>query len=115
MAQAGQIVLFRFPQTNLQQGKLRPALIVGKLPGAFDDWLICMISTQVRHEVRGFDDVIAADDTDFPNTGLKQASLIRVGRLAVMDENMLVGSIGKIDASRLARIKTNLANWLNSK
>ncbi|KAA3664185.1 MAG: type II toxin-antitoxin system PemK/MazF family toxin [Chloroflexi bacterium] len=115
MARAGQIVLFRFPQTNLQQGKLRPALIVDKLPGSFDDCLICMISTQVHHQVTGFDDIIAANETDFANTGLKQTSLIRVGRLAVVDENMLIGSIGEIETSRLARIKANLANWLMSK
>lgn len=40
MAHAGQITLFHFPQTNLQEGKLRPALIIGQLPGSFDDWLI---------------------------------------------------------------------------
>jgi hypothetical protein len=28
MTHAGQIVLFRFPQTDLQRGKLRPALFV---------------------------------------------------------------------------------------
>jgi hypothetical protein len=39
MKQAGQIVLFRFPQTDLEEGKLRPALLLGKLPGAYDDWL----------------------------------------------------------------------------
>jgi mRNA interferase MazF len=39
MKQAGQIVLFRFPQTDLVEGKLRPALLLGKLPGEYDDWL----------------------------------------------------------------------------
>ena len=33
MKRAGQVVLFRFPQTDLQEGKLRPALLLGKLPG----------------------------------------------------------------------------------
>ena len=48
MKQAGQIVLFRFPQADLDEGKLRPALLLGKLPGEYDDWLICMISSQIR-------------------------------------------------------------------
>lgn len=38
----GQIVLFRFPQTDQTEGKLRPALVLRRLPGKFDDWLICM-------------------------------------------------------------------------
>lgn len=52
MARAGQIILFPFPQTNLQQGKLCPAFIIAQLPGSFDDWLICMISSQIHHSVK---------------------------------------------------------------
>lgn len=47
--QAGQIVAFRFPQTDLDKGKLRPALLLANLPGEYDDWLTCMISSQIRH------------------------------------------------------------------
>jgi mRNA interferase MazF len=43
MKREGQIVLFRFPQTDLASGKLRPALLLKDLPGPYDDWLICMI------------------------------------------------------------------------
>lgn len=39
MKQAGQIVLFRFPQTDLGEAKLRPALPLARLPGEYDDWL----------------------------------------------------------------------------
>ena len=56
MTRAGQIVLFPFPNTDFTRAKLRPALVVGKLPGTFNDWLICMISTQARHFIEGFDD-----------------------------------------------------------
>ncbi len=45
MISEGQIVLFRFPQTDQQAGKLRPALVVRKLPGRYEDWLISMISS----------------------------------------------------------------------
>jgi mRNA interferase MazF len=47
MIREGQVVLFRFPQTNQTAGKLRPALIIRKVPGPHDDWLICMISSQL--------------------------------------------------------------------
>jgi len=40
MKRAGQIVLFRFPRTDLGEGKLRPALLLGRLPGEYDDWPI---------------------------------------------------------------------------
>ena len=37
MKKAGQVVVFRFPQTDLDEGKLRPALLLGKLLGEYDD------------------------------------------------------------------------------
>jgi len=40
---AGQIVLFRFPQTDLVVGKTRPALLLAPLPSGYNDWLVCMI------------------------------------------------------------------------
>jgi mRNA interferase MazF len=43
LKKAGQIVAFRFPQTDLEKGKLRPALLLAKLPNEYDDWLTCMI------------------------------------------------------------------------
>jgi hypothetical protein len=56
MRQAGQIVLFRFPQTDLEEGELRPAVVEGeillgavgqiaserlqRLKGRLADWLV---------------------------------------------------------------------------
>jgi len=108
----GQIVLFKFPRTDLQPGKPRPALLVGKLPGEYDDWLICMLSTQLRHYIQEFDEIIQIGDSDFSDSGLKEPSIIRVGRLAVVDESILMGAIGEIDSDRFQRVKTNLADWI---
>lgn len=33
---------------------MRPALLLGKLPGEYDDWLICMISSQIFFNIRKF-------------------------------------------------------------
>ena len=84
MKEAGQVVAFRFPQTDLEQGKLRPALLLGKLPGNYDDWLICMISSQTHQHIVGFDEIVQESDVDFGESGLKVTSVIRVGRLAVV-------------------------------
>ena len=114
MKRAGQIVLFRFPQADLRAGKLRPALLLGKLPGEYGDWLICMISSQMRHYVDGFDEILSEDDSDFTASGLKVASVIRVGRLAVVEAEILVGSAGAVTSDRLERIKARLAQWLQA-
>ena len=112
MVRERQVVLFRFPQTNQTTGKLRPALVIRDVPGPHEDWLICMISSQLSLEVAGFDEIISERDDDFLLSGLKQASLIRVARLAVVEKTILLGAIGEISAVRLNRIKTRLSDWL---
>jgi mRNA interferase MazF len=112
MKRPGQIVLFNFPQTDLRQGKPRPALIIGKLPGEYDDWLICMISTRIHQTISGFDELILKTDKDYEGTGLKEPSVIRVGRLAVVDGGVLLGLIGVIEKNRLNKVKRQLADWI---
>lgn len=48
MRQAGQIALLRLPGTDLSPGKPRPVVLIAPTPGPYDDWLVCMLSTQVR-------------------------------------------------------------------
>lgn len=115
MKKAGQVVVFRFPQTDLDEGKLRPALLLGKLPGEYDDWLICMISSQTRQYISGFDEIIEDKSEDFKQSGLKISSVIRVGRLAVVTGDTLLGAIGEISSERLKRVKKNLSDWLSEK
>jgi mRNA interferase MazF len=112
MIRERQVVLFRFPQTNQATGKLRPALVIRKVPGPHEDWLICMISSQLSQEVADFDEIISEKDDDFISSGLKQTSLIRISRLAVVNQNILLGAIGEIGSDRLERIKKNLSHWL---
>jgi mRNA interferase MazF len=114
MIAEGQVVLFRFPQTDLKQGKLRPALVIRKVPGQYNDWLICMVSSQLAQEIPGFDEIIAADDPGFENSGLKVPSLLRLGRLAVVNDEILLGKIGGIDSLRLVRIKEKLSIWIRA-
>lgn len=44
----GEVIVIPFPQTDLQVGKRRPALVVADLTG--DDLILCQITTQSRHD-----------------------------------------------------------------
>ncbi len=112
MIAEGKIVLFPFPQADQTTGKLRPALVLRKCPGPHDDWLICMISSQLRHELPGMDEVVRQDDADFAQTGLKLTSLIRATRLAVVASDMLQGAIGSLPDQRLRSVQKSIAEWL---
>ena len=115
MIREGQIVLFRFPYADLREAKLRPALVIRQLPGIHDDWLICMISSQISQEVTSFDEIVSEEDSDFNSSGLKYTSVIRIGRLAVVHSTIFEGAIGEIEAGRLTRIKNRLSAWLIGK
>ena len=112
MIAEGHTVLFRFPQTDQLEGKLRPALVIRRMPGQYDDWLVCMISSRLEQEITGFDEVVRPGEADFEKSGLKVGSLLRIARLAVVNVNILAGRIGEIDGARLLRIKRKLADWL---
>ena len=114
MISESQIVLFKFPQTDQKEGKLRPALILRELPGKFNDWLICMISSNIDLQIPELDELITPDDSDFMQSGLKVPSVIRTSRLAVVDGNILLGKLGQINTERLHKIKQKLSKWILS-
>jgi mRNA interferase MazF len=104
------IVLTPLPQAD-GIVKNRPALLLRQLP-PFGDFLACGISTQLHQAVPEFDDVISRTDSDFPASGLVADSVIRLGFLAVLPRQRILGSIGKIAAERHARLLRNLGEYL---
>lgn len=112
MIAEGQIVLFKFPQTDQIEGKLRPALVIRQVPDQHNDWLICMISSRIHQAIPEFDEVITPNDPDFEQSGLKLSSVVRISRIAVVNKNILLGKLGQIDTQRLSHIKKRLANWI---
>lgn len=112
MKRPGQIVLAPFPYADLSGAKLRPVLLLHKAASRFDDWLVCMISSQLQQAEPDFDEVISIADADFAASGLKTSSVIRIGRLAVADGALLAGCIGEIGDERLDNIRRRLAAWI---
>jgi mRNA interferase MazF len=113
MIREGSVVLVPFPHVEAgAPGKVRPAVVVRRLPGDYDDWLVCMVSSRVDQTIEGFDEIISAADVDFAVSGLKVSSVIRIARLAVCHGPALLGSIGRLEARRLSRVKARLSGWL---
>jgi mRNA interferase MazF len=114
MKQPGQVVIFKFPQTNLEYTKARPALLLAKVPGDYDDWLICMVSSKLHQYIEGLDEIINPDSPDFQQSGLRTGSVIRVTRIAVVAGDILMGTIGEISPERLRKIRNNLSQWIRT-
>ena len=66
----GIISLVRFPQSDLEDGRYRPIVLLAPLPSPFGDWLTCAVTSQLRHKVDDWDEIIDANDPDFLAPGL---------------------------------------------
>jgi mRNA interferase MazF len=108
----GDIVLIRFPQTDLKAGKLRPALVLAIAPGHHADLLLAMISSRIYQAVPDFDEIIAPSDSDYATTGLKVDSVVRLGRIASVASSVINARLGNISSQRLRQIRNRLADWL---
>ncbi len=93
------------------QVKNRPIVLLRRLP-PFGDFLVCGVSTQIHQRVAGFDETIVPTDGEFPASGLKAASLIRLGFLAVLPESAILGKISSLSTECHQRLLGNLCRHL---
>src|SRR6266496_1752243 len=98
----GDVILTPLPQADGVL-KNRPAVALCQMP-PFGDWLVCGISTQLHQQVAEFDELVQVADSDFAASGLKAASLVRLGFLAVMPASKFLGVVGSISDERRARL-----------
>lgn len=108
--QEADVVLTLLPQAT-GSFKRRPALLLRKMP-PFQDFLVCGISTQLRQEVKGFDEIIYTSDNDFNQSGLISDSLFRLGFLTVLPGSEIIGSIDSVSIERHQRLLQNLSDYL---
>jgi mRNA interferase MazF len=106
----GDVALTPLPQAD-GRTKPRPTILLRRMP-PFGDWLICGVSTQLHQEVVGFDDVIEPSHSDFQRSGLKAASVIRLGFLTVLPSDHFPGVLGSISRERHAKLLQRLSAFL---
>src|ERR1700748_463140 len=85
----GDVVLMKFPFTNSQTFKKRPALVIKDTNDG--DVIVCRITSQLHH---------TAYDVELKNwnlCGLKLASVIRVHKIASLEKNLIDLKLGEID------------------
>lgn len=106
----GDVVLTHVPQADGVL-KNRPAVVLRELP-PYRDLLVCGVSTQLRQQVKDFDEIISPADVDFALSGLMTESLVRLGFLAVLPRKSIAGAIGAISKERHERLLQTLSNYL---
>ena len=108
----GDVVLARMPQVAGAPPKSRPALVLATLPGPYQTALLCGISTRWRSLLAGWDELLQPGDRDFASSGLHRPSAIRLSFLYGAAPADITGFIGRIDQTRLDRLRQHLSDHL---
>jgi mRNA interferase MazF len=98
----GEVVVLPFPQTDLQAGKRRPALVVADLTG--DDLILCQITSQSRRD--GYSVPLAG--RDFERGHLNIDSFIRPNRLFTVEQSVILYSAAKVKSSKLNEVRAKI-------
>ena len=97
----GDIVLLKFPFTDGETFKRRPALIINDFNDG--DIIVCRITNQIY---KTENDVVIAN---WEESGLKLPSVIRVYKLATLEKEIVELLMGKIDNSIKKKVTTIIA------
>ena len=95
----GEIIVLPFPQTNLQSGKRRPALVVADLSG--DDLVLCQITSQARAD--GYSIPLSPSDLDRGRLAID--CFVRANRLFTVDHSVILYAAAKVKQAKLDEVK----------
>lgn len=99
----GDVVLTRFPFTDLSGASLRPALVVSR--GQIgQDIVLAGISSVVRGALAPTDCTVEMEHSEFPLTGLRVTSVIRTHKLATVERSVIVRRLGRLGPQLQAEV-----------
>ena len=100
--QPADIVLVRFPFTDLTTAKVRPAVV---LATHGDDVTIVGVFSTLPQTVRSTWLVLTDQDAHFAETGLRTTSVVKAERIAVIEQSLVVRKLGILPAGQFQRLK----------
>ena len=96
----GDIVLLKFPFTNTQSFKKRPALILKDTNDS--DIIVCRITSKI------YTSVYDIELTRWEECNLRLPSTVRVHKIASLDIDLVESKIGEVDQDVKERVKKNI-------
>ncbi len=89
----GKMVLIPFPFTDLSATKLRPALVLHE---GDRDVIVAFISSRIPSKPSDTDVIITQNHPEFPLTGLKVDSVIKLDKVATLSKNLIIAKLVKL-------------------
>lgn len=96
----GEVVLVKFPFTNLKKSKKRPVLVV-KSQSNFND-IVCLQITSSSKQAN----LLKLENSDFQGDSLSLTSYVKYDKCFTIDSNIVDKSIAKVNISCLSKLKT---------
>lgn len=109
----GNVVLTSFPCTDLTGASLRPAVVVSQ--GSIgQDIVLIAISSVVRGTLAPKDYTVESTHPEFALTGLRVTSVLRMHKLAAVEQSVLIRRLGwlgpqwQAEVARMLRVVLGL-------
>lgn len=96
----GNIVLVKFPFTDLSGSKYRPAVV---LCSNNADTTVCFVTTQIAWQ-ESTDILLSPTEKN----GLKKESLIRLNKIATLNKSLIKGLLGDLSKKEIITLNNNL-------
>jgi len=88
-------------------------LVLAQVPGHFPDFLVLFISSQLSQASPG-DVVLTTNDPEFASTGLKRSSVFRIGKIATISTQLIVGALGQLNEETVDEIVGRVVQVIRS-
>jgi mRNA interferase MazF len=105
---AGQIVLVRFPFSDLSASKWRPALFLAE--AGRGDWILCQITSKEYGDSRA----IALSSSDFASGSLNQSSFVRPAKLFTAHVSLIANVVAELKPDVAVMIRKQVAQLIQS-
>jgi mRNA interferase MazF len=99
--QRGDVVLVRFPFTDLSGSKRRPAVVLAEYP---PDVIVAFISSVIPSMPELSNVILRPSSHSFAATGLKVASVIRLRKIATLEQSLVTRQLGQLDLAVLTAV-----------
>lgn len=110
----GDILLIRFPFSDLSTNAVRPTLVLSNdQHNASDPDVVCLMISSQAEKARPSDFVLRSTDSDFRQSGLHADSVFRVSRLATLEATLAKRRLGTASDRVLGEVVTRLARLLD--
>lgn len=96
---SGDIILIKFPFTDISSTKVRPALVISSAQfNTCTQNIICLMITSQDTNVSENDFILNETDAEFNATGLKKKSVFKVGIIHSLQKTLAMRKLGEVGA-----------------